>query len=1181
MEASRFKIASYCFTARHHRAVRAAWASLVAIAAWLASGVGWPRLPLASRATAALLAAALAVTWLALLALWPGFSAWYGRRFRYVAWRSAKALAAARRAGPVAASAALLFLLLVAAGLSRPRLPAAAEVAGAALGLVLFGAALRLRRRLVVVPFASFGGGAEDKAFADGLAARLHAELAGTRDLYRLIDEMWTPSSAGGAFALTLNAQDPGSEIQGIVGPDAKLSFGFLQLPLGALFGVLSRLVQGPRISGSVHGSGAERTIVAAVSGGGFRQSWRAERDDREAEGRPQGPQASPAPDDLVEQLAYRILTDLAPVGSPRWRAVRSHARGLTSYRETRRTQRDRPLLLADAERHLLAALEADDQFARCHYNLGVVYREMGRPDSAEMAFRNALQKGHSFAECRLALASLRFESGRWGEAIRLCDGALEIEPDQPKTWSLRGLALRKEREQEVGEQGFGAGDERWLAIEQSREVALALAWRQLCAATLAGRPASELTDVARIAAVNLAVVKAQRHRHAAAERTLFQAIHLAPGDQSLRHELGKIRFDRGDLAGTVDAFRTSFAATLDPVRRADQLLRTLVSHEALAGQPRRKEARRAADRAAADADSLQLLDLLVEMDVVDRLDRLLLPRHLSGPSAARLRAVAALHRAAMQGENEATDGYRERLGRLHGRLAELLRRPAEAMVDEAYLDRLAAFGASLAEAEIAADFRAADLGAVTAWLTGGPDETAEERSARRAALARTVAEDRAWIATQSDILLAGALQKEPTGIDDPPASEDLLEGAIARLADRGSEQPRSQHLEGQIVYACIARLPEQASVEREALLGKALLHAERAVRLDPESADDHRLLGWVHLLYGHFERSEAELSLSQSLAPGDPQMMQSIAQSYWNLGVERRDHASRRAAFERVIDLLGQSLRLDEAFGFAPERLPFRGWTHHWLGRFHNELRHFDEGRSSLQIALRLGFKRLGSRLALAGAAVDERTYGVARTWYREALVELRRQRSDVRRAAGAAAVDWEAQAADPPDTDLTLNAALVEIELGRAELDIESGCSLDRAERLLRWAKRRLPRVKASGRSEYRALHDQLQGEILLRRGHPAAALRSLRQALQTSDRASVYRAIARCHLALARAGEAEPEPSWAAAREACLRARAADLRELEGERIDALLAEIERERAASEAPREAKKDGAERAS
>lgn len=919
--------------------------------------------------------------------------------------------------------------------------------------------------------------------------------------------------------------------------------------------------MQGPRISGSVHGTGDDRLIVATVRGGGFQGSWQAKRDDRPEIGQPA---AAPSPDDLVEQLAFRILADLAPIGSPRWRAVRSYTRGLAAYRETQRTARDKSLLLGDAERHLLAAREADDRFARCHYNLGVVYLEMGRLESAEIAFQRAFQEGHPAAEACLALASIHFQRRRNAAAIRFCDAALGADPDQPKSWSLRGLALRREREQELAGQAFEADDPRWRPVAESREVAMALAWRRLCAAATAGKPPPELRDVARAAAVNLAVVYAQIGRYRDGERILFQAIHLAPDDQDLRHELGKIRFSAGDLAGAAAAFHGAQEDVLDSGRCTDQLLLTLVSREALARTPGRREARRAADRAAAAAAYRRLLDRLGDTAVVERLDRMGIPARLLGPSVARLRAVAALHLALARGEDEAYDAYRERLGRVRGRLAELLKAPAE--TDEAHLDRLAAFGGSLAQAPAAADFRAADLPAVAAWLAGTAGEPVEPRAERRAALAAAAAHDWAWLDVQSDLRLAAELQKTAPGIDDPYTSEDLLEPAIARLEAWGSDQPRSQGLHGQIVSACIAQLSDPPSVENAALLGSALVHAERAVRLSPESADDHFRLGWVHLLFAHFERAEAELRLSRSLAPGDPQVMQSIAQRYWNLGVDRRDHASRRAAFEEVIKLLGHSLRLNEAQKASAEQLQLRGWTHYWLGRFHVELRHFDEGRSSLQIALQMGFKRLESRIALARAYLDERAYALARASFRDALRELRRQRRAIL-AGGAPASGWAAQPVDPPDGELTLNAALLEIELGRAELDLESGCGLERAERLLRWAARRIPRIaKAIDRNEYRALYREAQAGILLRRGRPADALRRLRQALETSDRASVYRTIARCHLALARDGDAEPEPACTAARDACLRARAADLRELEGERIDELLAEIERVRAAS---------------
>lgn len=256
MEVARWKVRTYCFTARHHGAVRAAWGLLLLGSAWLALGLRWTRLPPAGlppagRWAAAGAAAALLLAGMVLLAVWPGFSAWYGWRFRYLAWWSARALASVRRGIELAAGGALVLLLIVATGLSRPRLPAVAEVAAAALGIALLSSALRLRRRLVVVPFTSFGGaGKEDEELAGGLAARLHAQLSGTLGLYKVIDEAFTATPVSGVFSLSLNnqaaskalegvvslnAQDAREEFEGVVGPDAKLSFGFFQLPVGAL----------------------------------------------------------------------------------------------------------------------------------------------------------------------------------------------------------------------------------------------------------------------------------------------------------------------------------------------------------------------------------------------------------------------------------------------------------------------------------------------------------------------------------------------------------------------------------------------------------------------------------------------------------------------------------------------------------------------------------------------------------------------------------------------------------------------------------------------------------------------------------------------------------------------------------------------------------------------------------
>jgi len=289
-----------------------------------------------------------------------------------------------------------------------------------------------------------------------------------------------------------ISIQNVGETLQQAVTTESKVKLGFLEIPIGAMFGIFGRITQGPRLSGSVHKQENEVALIARIEGGGFPSiDWRVDRrglSPRDAADR------VPLLTQLVEQLACRIFTDLVPNGSKRWQAVYHFSQGLKSLRITTRTETDKFWNLRQAEEEFIQALAEDGKFGSCYYNLGIVYRELGQPDAARVAYAQTIRQDPAFAPAYYALALNRWNTVQtrgaarqgnrelYSDCISLCDQAIALDPDYASAWDLKGLAYRRMREAELGKP-LKAGEEPavFKQSNKSREIASALAWRAVC----------------------------------------------------------------------------------------------------------------------------------------------------------------------------------------------------------------------------------------------------------------------------------------------------------------------------------------------------------------------------------------------------------------------------------------------------------------------------------------------------------------------------------------------------------------------------------------------------------------------------------------------------------------------------------------------------------------------------
>jgi tetratricopeptide (TPR) repeat protein len=521
---------------------------------------------------------------------------------------------------------------------SQPR-RRAVQLFAAVVLLWLAYLAYRGRKRLVIGPFAGCTGDEQlDKQVAAGAGLRLQNELARISDLFKVIDEA-TPSHKSPIVQVTPGVQDVGA----ILKDASAITFGPLKIPANLLVGLVGQMVSGPRLTGALHRIDDDFILTAEISGGGLSGTWHIDAKSL-GDGR-FSPHA--AVDELVMQLAFRVATDLVQAGSPRWRAVRAFTEGLRAYRETQRQQqRDRISQLREAERCFIRALNEDQLFTQCHFNLGVVYGQLGEDRSAQYAYRRALKEDPDNFEACYALAEALTAEGRHLEgqlreeqlrrALWFCKAAIGINPDDARAWDLEGFVQRYyEQELKRIELALPQGDPRmrslkltlpngdpaWANLRSTSEIAVALAWRSLCRRELGGPSAALKRD--RLTALtctrNLAVVLARSLRFPESLQLFRQAAWLAPRDPTLRLYEGRTLFwSRPE--GAAQALRGTLADGLDP---GDQAMLWSVLAQANArfeaADKRRSAVRLAHNRfldtvAGADAEDLpDIVDLSLE----------------------------------------------------------------------------------------------------------------------------------------------------------------------------------------------------------------------------------------------------------------------------------------------------------------------------------------------------------------------------------------------------------------------------------------------------------------------------------------------------------------------------------------------------------------------------------------
>src|SRR5712691_8278010 len=289
-----------------------------------------------------------------------------------------------------------------------------------------------------------------------------------------------------------------GQLLKDAVSSQSKLSLGPIEIPIGILMSLLGHIVQGPRIIGSLHKDNGDLVLTAQIVGGKYPFKWRVNSASLPVQSTDQSPHDLV---DMVEELVYRMFTDLELVGSSRASATAAFCEGLKAYRDCLRTPKDRLRNLKIAEKQFIQTLAEDVQFDLAYYNLGVVYTELGQTEAALATFEKAITQNPNSWIAYYALALGRLESQEYYRAAQLCKRVIELKPGKAnaaKAYQLRGLTqfelYRQEQDSEQKPQSMQKQKSMQKRADylkdstRSHRKAITRSWLALCLAELKGQ---------------------------------------------------------------------------------------------------------------------------------------------------------------------------------------------------------------------------------------------------------------------------------------------------------------------------------------------------------------------------------------------------------------------------------------------------------------------------------------------------------------------------------------------------------------------------------------------------------------------------------------------------------------------------------------------------------------------
>jgi hypothetical protein len=204
--------------------------------------------------------------------------------------------------------------------------------------------------------------------------------------------------------------------LSSIVTEDSVVTLGPLKIPAKILLSLFGRFFESKKIRGSLSYSDQELILIASYSGGERCHCWKVHRQyplqislnsdgDKKVQDLNENSSRGLLIHEMIEELSYRIFTDLTEFHSFRWEATKEFMTGLECYRACLLEPKEKISKLLEAESAFMRALSEDVTFATGWYNLGVVYTELRFMDAATMAFYKSFERERHHPEAFYALA--------------------------------------------------------------------------------------------------------------------------------------------------------------------------------------------------------------------------------------------------------------------------------------------------------------------------------------------------------------------------------------------------------------------------------------------------------------------------------------------------------------------------------------------------------------------------------------------------------------------------------------------------------------------------------------------------------------------------------------------------------------------------------------------------------
>lgn len=834
--------------------------------------------------------------------------------------------------------------------------------------------ALKLRRYIVPVPFENITGNKDLEILVKGIHLKLVNKLNCLVDLIQTIDTI-NPKSADKMICATVKTGNVGENLKDLVTSDQKIKLAsFLEIPVGSLVAALGRILRGTRLEGSLQKKGNGLELIAQISGGRLRGNWCISSNDLNEK-------EMSFPDEgkieiMAEQLAYRIFTTLSSdVGSLRWRAVYHYSEGFCAYRRTLGKENEKYFYLRKAEDAFIAALNEDNKFVQCHYNLGVVYTELGQGESAESAFREALKEDHQNANAYFSLGIYYFKKKKFGDALWYCEQAIRLKPKDSRFWNLRGVVYDEICLGKNNRLNADASSSNQPLI--SFKIAAKLSWQKLCSLLLRGETNLKTKDsfknIARICMTNLARAYADKGSRKC-KRFFHQAVSVSSGEGIPYYELGKFHCKQNEWKEALSAFENVFEEDVSWAGRIVFWSLYLYAFEKLTGSSKCNYNMIMADikRHLLDAISERLMDIEGYAENLEKTINKILDTYDSGE---KYKEVEILLNNTKRDDALFRDLWE---GILRMLIDEFNEEEIELKTDKDQLEEKA--------------------DKWTLYLFKWTKELLQWAVSKKIEFEKAEIN---WAKAQLSILLAKRFLDHIDRKYKKCPRETIKEGdpilyiIIGWLQEAEKSLNENQYYLREVKIHGLYMLLARCYILTKDYL-RALLYAQEAVKLDPESVDGRTILSRVYFIMNNYDMAQKELEkclILKKTETNKPEVQKILhyipIMHKWQFLSSNREKTMGK--LESICDCLEKTLiqikprsikEADQEDYFEDLEI-----VYHKLGEFQRELKKYDEAIANLRIASSIcdrGKARL-AKIHLGWAYMEAGDYNRAEQVFRE----------------------------------------------------------------------------------------------------------------------------------------------------------------------------------------------------